>query len=41
MAFYAGERQVEGGNSPGLDTVEVSFRGAVLVRANDDSKGAK
>ena len=38
VAFYAGERQLEGISSP-LDTVEVRFRGAVLVRANDDSKG--
>ena len=27
-AFYAGERQVEGGRSPGVDTAEVKFRGS-------------
>ena len=41
VAFYAGERQVEGGGSPKVDTMEVRFggskgdqgrRGAVLVR---------
>lgn len=51
VPFYAGERQVEGGNSPGVDTVEVRFGGsegdqgrkeAVLVGAKgDDNKGGE
>ena len=28
MAFYASERQVEGGDFPEVDTVEVRFRGS-------------
>ena len=45
VAFYAGERQVEGGSSTGIDKVEVRFRGskgdqgrrgAVLVRTKGD-----
>ena len=28
VAFYAGERQVEGGSSPEVDTVVVRFRGS-------------
>ena len=28
VAFYAGERQVEGGSIPGRDTMEVRFRGS-------------
>ena len=37
MAFYASKRQVEGGDIPEVDTVEVRFRGS-----NDDQgrKGA-
>ena len=51
VAFYEGERQVEEGSSPAVDTVEVRFRGskgdqsrrgAVLVRTRGDrGKGAK
>ena len=45
VAFYAGERQVEEGSSPGIDKMEVRLGGskgdqgrkvAVLVRARDD-----
>ena len=45
VVFYAGERQVKGGSSPGIDTVEVRFRGSkgdqarkreMLGRTNDD-----
>lgn len=45
MTFITGERKVEGGINPGVDTVEVRFRGskgddgwkeAVLVRTKDD-----
>ena len=30
VTFYAGERQVEGGSSPGIDKVEVRFRGSKI-----------
>ena len=32
VAFYAGERQVEGGKSPGVDTPEVRFRGSKAIK---------
>ena len=45
IAFFAGNRQVEAGGDPGVDTVEIRFRGskgdqsrrgAVLVRTKGD-----
>ena len=48
VAFFAGERQIMAGDSPGVDTVEVRFRGskgdqgrkgAVLVRTKGDGGG--
>lgn len=51
MAFYAGDRKVEEGSSPGIYTVEVRFRrsngdqgrkGVLLVRMKGDgSKGGE
>ena len=38
MTFCAGEWQVEGGSSPGIDTVEVIFRG---FTADQGRKGAE
>ena len=50
IAFLAGDRQVEGEISPGVDAVVVRFRGskssqgrkgAVLVRAKGDGEAVK
>ena len=32
VSFYAGKRQVGGGNSPGVDTVEVRFGGSEATK---------
>lgn len=41
VEFRAGERQVEGGESPGIDTVEVRFKGSNSDHGRNGAKLAR
>lgn len=41
MVFYANERQVEGGNSPEVDTVEARFRSSKGYRGQKGERAGK